>query len=345
MKTPGLRCLLSSGTHHGKSPFLPSPYLPWGLRARASCLRPANGAIGLAFIYRSVSPPLSAPHKERRQWKNFKEKGLETGDPPEPREKQIEASTAAPLHRHPYGGDDAGPPGAGGRSCLSWCPRDWNEVLLDRTEPERPLRATSQDAKGPRGPEGLPWGGAWWLCGNKVEFSSSPASFPRSNSPLAQFPSCLGQLGARLQPLSIDGRKRRLKLVSLWPWCRRPHLEEETLPGEAAQERHLQSAEQQVWEADLLPDAGRTWPMWFTGLAMLAAPFDLQCLWAGKALCNLSPHRRWWTQPTWTCLLLQPGASCYREGSKWFLDHPFHSCMACLLSLPSKIWETSSWKL
>ena len=115
----------------------------------------------------------SAPHKERRQWKNFKEKGLETGDPPEPREKQSEASTAAALHRHPYGGDGAGPPGAGGRSCLSWCPRDWNEVLLDRTEPERPLRATSQDAKGPRGPGGLPWGGAWWLCGNKVEFSST----------------------------------------------------------------------------------------------------------------------------------------------------------------------------
>ena len=72
--------------------------------------------IGVSLLYSSP------PQKERRQCENFKEKELETGDPPEPREKQSEASAAAPLHLHPHGGDGAGPAGDRRRSCLAPVP-------------------------------------------------------------------------------------------------------------------------------------------------------------------------------------------------------------------------------
>ena len=97
----------------------------------------------------------SPPQKERRQRENFKEKELETGDPLEPREKQSEASTAAPLHLHPYGGDAGplhpGPPGGGGRSCLALVPTwlKWGPPGQDRAR-----QASEGHLPGGKGPQG-----------------------------------------------------------------------------------------------------------------------------------------------------------------------------------------------
>ena len=58
--------------------------------------------------------------------------------------------------------------------------------------------------------------------GNKVEFGSSSASPPRFDFSPAQPPSCLGRLGAQLQPLPTRWREKETQLVFLWHCCRRP---------------------------------------------------------------------------------------------------------------------------